>query len=305
MEQLQPLNTPSTNVSEPGDNESSQLSREEARRKLKPLSTRPTQRTVFSGSRHTKALSLLSPKPSSSEQTPVDDESSPARPRRDTTAGPIRSSTTPQSAVSLDGGASVTNTSKSRQSIGGPPKDVILQTGRQLVGDFRDGLWTFFEDLRQVAAGEEIDTSSGNITRKPLNNAKAVSAFPVARPLQKDKLANRPFPTRGSSLHGKPETVQKSIVSRADRQSSGATGNEQFNLLSSSDLERQNTGPQKGSTDDDGWSIWDSPPRTTSPSRSCNTSNYTSDPMASPATERSSPRTSLRYVFSMTLEPSF
>ena len=39
-------------------------------------------------------------------------------------------------------------------------KDDILDTGKQLVGDFRQGLWTLFEDLRQATVGEEAINGS-------------------------------------------------------------------------------------------------------------------------------------------------
>jgi len=35
------------------------------------------------------------------------------------------------------------------------PKEVLMRTGRQMASDFREGLWTFIEDLRQATVGEE------------------------------------------------------------------------------------------------------------------------------------------------------
>lgn len=36
-----------------------------------------------------------------------------------------------------------------------PTKDVILNGGKKMASDLREGLWTFFEDMRQATVGEE------------------------------------------------------------------------------------------------------------------------------------------------------
>lgn len=35
-------------------------------------------------------------------------------------------------------------------------QDVLLKTGQQIAADFRDGLWTFLEDLKQATVGDEV-----------------------------------------------------------------------------------------------------------------------------------------------------
>ncbi len=36
-----------------------------------------------------------------------------------------------------------------------PAKDAIVNSGKKMASDFREGLWTFFEDIRQATVGEE------------------------------------------------------------------------------------------------------------------------------------------------------
>lgn len=38
-------------------------------------------------------------------------------------------------------------------------QDVLLQTGKQIADDFKEGLWTFIEDLKQATVGDDPDNS--------------------------------------------------------------------------------------------------------------------------------------------------
>jgi hypothetical protein len=44
-----------------------------------------------------------------------------------------------------------------------PPSsaDALVKTGKQMASDLRDGLWTFFEDIRQATVGEEGINGTG------------------------------------------------------------------------------------------------------------------------------------------------
>ena len=293
VEQLQPLTSSLTSLPDLEEKQASDILEEKEIGQLRPLTARSTQRTVFSGSRHTKTLSLLSSKPSIKDQAQVDGTSSPVRPRRDTTGESSRSKTAPFPARSLNSTSNITNTSRSRQSVSGPPKDAILETGKQLVGDFREGFWTFFEDLRQAAVGEEIDTSNGHTTRKPPSNAKAEIAAKDTTTEQEDKALYRPFPARASSLHGKSTSLKKS-ASIVDGKPQEVSTKKKHVVASTPKLRAQREITiQTKSTDSDGWESWDSPPRTASPPQSSTMSNSVSGSMTSSVTDRSSPRTSL------------
>lgn len=120
-------------------------------RPLYQSSVRQMKRKMFAGSRHIKALSLLSA---------IDDST-------------ISSNRAPREPINQAGHVDWTNvlsadrsqvTDTQPQFAGtdacgvrkGQPREIFIETGKQLVGDFREGLWTFFEDLRQATVGEEV-----------------------------------------------------------------------------------------------------------------------------------------------------
>ena len=158
VEQLQPFTTSLSRGLISRDAEMITAARDAERPRMSPSPTKPFQRTVFSGSRHARTLSLLSPKESlrASGSRPRDwegmgYESVTARCSEETTSIP-------------DLNTSTDGSSDSFMCRHDPPKDIFLETGKQLVGDFRQGLWTFFEDLRQVTVGDEAVRSSGSRT---------------------------------------------------------------------------------------------------------------------------------------------
>jgi len=151
LEQLQPLKTSLGAPLVPRDNDPI---RDLDRRKMAPPFAKSSQRTVFSGSRHARTLSLLSPKDSLADSTLPPRSHGPPKPDR-TRAG---STTVPATVHEL--GNSTDGLNDTDGLYRGPPKDMILETGKQLVGDFRQGLWTFFEDLKQVTVGDEAASAS-------------------------------------------------------------------------------------------------------------------------------------------------
>ena len=66
-----------------------------------------------------------------------------------------------------------TTTTKSQDPTKSDPKEALMESGKQLVGEFRHGLWTLFEDLRQAAVGDEA-TAGGRVLeqrdRMPMPN---------------------------------------------------------------------------------------------------------------------------------------
>ena len=149
LEQLQPLQPSSAGTGLSDDNESRITPRDLDRRQMAPFPVKNPQRTVFSGSRHARTLSLLSPKDSPTDLSVSSRGLRPPRGNRND-GGIIKAkATTHELSISTDG------INDSDQPYRGPPKDMILETGKQLVGDFRQGLWTFFEDLKQVTVGDE------------------------------------------------------------------------------------------------------------------------------------------------------
>ncbi|KAL9595958.1 MAG: hypothetical protein Q9219_006118 [cf. Caloplaca sp. 3 TL-2023] len=122
------------------------------RRSLRNL--RKTQRKVFSGSRHARTLSLLSQggAPQTSLDQPLPEYTSQKsyveqreNPTSDKTLNPNPSR--PSAYVQL------------YKSKTGQPEEANIGTGKQLVGDLREGLWNFVEDLRQATMGEEASSN--------------------------------------------------------------------------------------------------------------------------------------------------
>ena len=111
-------------------------------------------RKVFSGSRHVRTLSLLSPQEHTHRSTahqPTHDE---------------------------NGGRSAPSQNKTHDESN-VEKDIIFETGKQLVGDFRQGLCTFFEDLRQVTVGEALATDSQRSVRNSVSHrSRDLNSFP-------------------------------------------------------------------------------------------------------------------------------
>ncbi|OSS46810.1 hypothetical protein B5807_08748 [Epicoccum nigrum] len=148
MAQLQPLNTTLANIDAAQDDEDGSgvwMQREMERRKALLSNTKSSQRKVFSGSRHLRTLSLLSPErqyaPAFPHPAEARDGSSSPRP-----FVPARSSTSSDVSRQL---IDVTGSDINLQ------RDNILRTGKQLASDFSNGLFTFIEDIRQATVGDE------------------------------------------------------------------------------------------------------------------------------------------------------
>jgi hypothetical protein len=154
VQQLQPLSAtiPILDTTEEDVDGSSQWMQKEMERRKNILSgVKTSNRKVFSGSRHTRTLSLLSP-----EKTTF----SPAYPypssrRSDERLPPIRGTLTRSSTTS-----NVTNASPNEEQLAQLDgtviqRDALLKTGKQMASDIKDGLFNFFEDIRQATVGEE------------------------------------------------------------------------------------------------------------------------------------------------------
>lgn len=170
LAKLQPLQTSlPTSVSEDdSDGSNAWMQREMERRKALMSGNKSSNRTVFSGSRHTRTLSLLSPanrsqqatssiewpsgrplrKESLSESARRNQETEPEQPK----PAPIsRAATTPD--LTVDGAKA--NDPLSDLLEASVDKDMLLHAGKKVATGFRDGLWTFWEDLRQATVGDE------------------------------------------------------------------------------------------------------------------------------------------------------
>lgn len=111
------------------------------RRQTMQARARPTQRR-FEGGKHARALSLLSV-----NYTPGQETLSryPPKALPDVQENPD----TPEKENSKPSPTHV----RTAESLG--RREDFMNTGKQLVGDLKDGLWTFIEDLKQATVGDE------------------------------------------------------------------------------------------------------------------------------------------------------
>ncbi|TKA79924.1 hypothetical protein B0A49_02482, partial [Cryomyces minteri] len=198
VQQLRPLETATLNseyTEDDSDGSSAWLQKEMERRKALLSGTKSSHRKVFSGSRNTRALSLLSPDqaaPNSPCPQRYQD-----RPKRPT---PIsRASTTSDLTAEL---ADALRDSNDDRSL---PREDLLRTGKQMATDFKDGLWTFIEDLRQATVGDEgVHGMQSRPPQSALNvaNGRKLAGRPSSRITA--NATGRPTMTKTSSSSGLP-----------------------------------------------------------------------------------------------------
>ena len=271
------------------------VSREEERRKALYVRTKPPQRKVFEGGRHTRTLSLLSPTSMTQRTTPFGmdlgigaSQTDGAKPCLGLDQPP--SATQPTRVVE----DSPHNSIAAARSDSKGTKEDLVNTGKQLVGDLRQGLWTFIEDLRQATVGDEAINGvrpkykhNPSLGRSPARNNSRTRAqtTPNRRPHEPCQKVDV---VSSLMAHTKPIVA----ASREDRSS----------IISTSESSVVDTKPlvhpfktRKADViaDDDGWDNWDSlPAKISSPTLS--TSPQNSPYITSSSPSGSSPRTSMR-----------
>ncbi|KAL0640031.1 hypothetical protein Q9L58_000859 [Maublancomyces gigas] len=174
-ERLRPLNT-SIAAEDRGNGISSPTREQYQARKATLNSLNGTSnRKVLPSQRHQRTLSLLATNNTNRDRDtyrqpfpqPVGlDEESSTLMKGHTFASPSSShsasssissqSTRPPRPQSLN---DVSSSATKRNS-----QDVLIRTGKQIAEDFKEGLWTFIEDLRQATVGDEAISSSVNAT---------------------------------------------------------------------------------------------------------------------------------------------
>lgn len=251
--------------------EPSTPSSEMDRRKALGGHTVPAKRKVFSGSRHMRTLSLLSSNATNNHSQPLASgvESSQSADDGDL-AGPLFRSSTMPILLPQPRGTTAHMGSNNGRPIRDPAGDAFLRTGKQIAVDFKEGLWTFIEDLRQATVGNEgiSATQSRTVSASPTKAARRQHSkmslrsketqSPVRQPLQVDdtKASSRNAVDEpalidvGSVSRTAAETDDKSrpkaIVSTPDRLHQPAHGDDGF--------------------DDESWESWDTPSSKTQPS---------------------------------------
>lgn len=311
------------------------LSRESERRKsLKQLassspvgdssntSVSSRGRTVFKNSKHTRTLSLLSPelstgfKPSFPQPDNVNDDAkrsdgarSPQHPRSSTLPSVERS----ESSSSVNSVPTSTRGERTQWRNSLPPishdvsPDVLMKTGRQMASDFREGLWTFFEDIRQATVGDEAI----NGTESRSMQSSQSTTRPARRNGAGNVVTSRDRST--TATEGGRSTMSKDNASTTSGNTSKPTPRDvsfwsEFGIdapdqtaipINSGAAATQSQQKDADELDfpavEDNWDVWDTPKsKTHTPSSSSST--FPSKRDQSPSTAASSPRTSTRLV---------
>jgi len=215
VHKMRPLSatSPTGGAQEEEVGSSASRAQELERRRSMLSSNKSSSRTVFSGSRHARTLSLL-PTAGHAVQT------STIQPPKDPSSMPEQQPTRPPLSQRLSSNADLTQevVDVADESIDlGLPREVLMRTGKQMASDFKDGLWTFIEDLRQATVGEEA--IQGVRTRStPGERTLTVPDSRFDRGMQSKQAVAR-------SHHSKPQTTSGAASAREGSSSSSRRSN--------------------------------------------------------------------------------
>ena len=271
-------------------------------------------RRVFQGS-HARTLSLLSTTSDSTYRKPGSDVEQGKSDNERISRIP-RAATLPSVERNTEAGLNTGDPSTEdalspwRKTIPPPSREALMRTGKQMASDLREGLWTFWDDIRQATVGEE--GISGTETR-------GLSPSPAAPGSRKrDSSSNSRSRDRLSAHGGKtvrsPQRVSGETTTTGKETKStdiDATFWNEFGI----DTPGQKSPPPRDSANtprgpaecdsspyadaDDSWDVdaWDTP-QAQQQSRNTHTPSSSRSTLESkqqsPATQVSSPRTSAR-----------
>jgi len=263
-------------------------SKEEERRKAMNFRRPQSHRKVFEGGKHTRALSLLSPSTLGQAKNHVGFDGSRARKDQTIRKASGRSATMTE-ATSIPIG--LPSTAAALKSKG--TKDDLVNTGKQLVGDLKEGLWTFIEDIRQATVGDEAINSArprhkrkSSLGRSPArSSSQSRTHITPTRTIQLSRRKAGLSESLGSQLKKSDTLIDIEGISVSNTNASGKRDPSNVHHLDGTSEESL----ADAFVDDEGWDNWDSPSAKHS-SHSLNTQD--SSRMASPSLCANSSRTS-------------
>jgi Domain of unknown function (DUF4048) len=282
-----------------------------------------SHRKVISGQRHTRTLSLLSPDRMQYGQS----FPQPANLNAELREGPLENkpglspsmalpptkpSTAPKKS-SDSGQGNNDSTTKARSSYQGPPREVLIRTGRQMAEDFKEGLWTFIEDLRQATVGDEgvnatasRTTTSHGLTSTPKGakkqgskgNLRGNGRSPNGQVASSNNVAPSSELLKKGGKGGLSD-ARDSFWSEYGVQTPRTTVVRQKDSTNKAGLTLQLTEERKGvDDDDDSWENWDSPNTKLPPSPRWSSSTFAQSDNESPATmDESKTKISTRFAY--------
>ncbi|MCJ1293632.1 hypothetical protein MMC34_005187 [Xylographa carneopallida] len=265
-------------------------SREEERRKAMNVRQQKPHRKVFEGGKHTRALSLLSPSTLGQAKSHARFDGNRSG-RKDLTIRKAsgRSATMTETTSKPIALAGTTTELNSKGT-----KDDLVNTGKQLVGDLKEGLWTFIEDIRQATVGDEAINGA-----RPRNKRNSLGRSP-ARSISQSRIHITPtrtiLPSRRKTGLSELRIPQlKSSDTLLDTEGTSVVNTNTSSKLDPSGAHHLDGTSEQPLTDisfdDEGWDNWDSPNvKHSSPTLSLVTQD--SSQLTSPSLCASSPRSS-------------
>lgn len=218
-----------------------------------PVSGRP--RRVIRGG-HTRALSLLSPtKPDSGFPILEDALSSHAVPVPVKDSEPHFQNLTRQPLAA--NGVSKRATWTPRSSSTSPSNTGM----KQMAEDFKSGLWTFVEDLRQVAVGDEPITGGSGTGRRVSSRQSETDRDTIRASVT----SSRPY-AANAFQNTNDQTPTRATAEPLIEIGDAANANRPRRVNSKRTKHFSWTPLTVDSFDDSDWSNWDSPPVATTPS---------------------------------------
>lgn len=243
-----------------------------------PGLARKGSKRVFEG-RHTRTLSLLSPTSATPARSPVR-SSTDSEHQRDKKEDyhdddnvirptPLRMPTLDTfasiDALQLGFGKTYKDLAAHRRSLPPGATDLFVKQGRQVYDGVRDGLWTFFEDIRQATVGEEGVNGTAaqqQLQRQPkkrpakkgsasLSKGQSISPMPdQTQPTAREPSFWNEFGLETPHKPNPAPLVKREQASRHVQQKSSTDSSNPPSLL-----------PDGNETEgaDDGWDTWDSP----------------------------------------------
>ena len=235
MEQMRPLKSQRPEMSPIGEDGSSQGNGALDRRKTLSSSTRSSTRKVFSGSRHARTLSLLSTKTVGSDTSSTTGTETAEHDDRKS----LDTMSTHSSATENDISIPIRT---GRESMKSPDRDAILETGKQLVGDFKQGFWTFVEDLKQVTVGDEQSAMQQPRPSPKAHVGAAINEDGRVKDLQQDrhKQTSSKIPVdKKTGTFGQPSPHQKQATGKTVQRASNQSDHALAEVEAGSDSENE------------------------------------------------------------------
>jgi hypothetical protein len=160
---LQPVNT-LIDISDDKDDEDGSntwMQKEMERRKVLLANTKSSQRKVFSGSRHLRTLSLLSPDKAYAPPFPQPLDIQEDEPVNKQPELPTRSSTSSDIPRNLNDMVERYDMGENMSGMPTIQREQLIRAGTRMATDFKNGLFTFIEDIRQATVGDEAVNEAG------------------------------------------------------------------------------------------------------------------------------------------------